>query len=76
MVKAALSRHTRAVPMKGTLSEQWNGRSRRHGSGMRTGLRAYRTLREQNFGMRRPVNFGMTNMDLVARQNKTYISVL
>src|SRR5258707_12640140 len=74
MVKAALSLHTRAEPMKGMPSERWNGHSRRHGNGMRTELRACRTLREQNFGMKRTQNFGMTKLDRTVRQDNSYPS--
>jgi hypothetical protein len=57
---------------KRTMEQALAATRKRH----RSGLRAYRTLREQNFGMKRLQNFGMTKLDRAARQNKTYITLI
>src|SRR5262252_6503284 len=62
--------------MRVTPNERWNGHWRQRGSGMRIGLRACRTLREQNFGMERRKNFGMTRVARAVQRNNASSSIV
>src|SRR5262249_44234044 len=62
--------------MRVTPNERWNGHWRQRGSGMRIGLRACRTLREQNFGMERRMNFGMTRVARAVQRNNASSSIV
>src|SRR5262252_1972130 len=62
--------------MRVTPNERWNGHWRQRGSGMRIGLRACRTLREQNFGMERRMNFGMTRVARAVQRKSLFFNSL